>query len=72
MKFEISDLKFEMAAQPQHDAPEPVEQFLTGAAGGEVRTWFHGMRARIMAMPHVSVIPANIRPAPTKAESPAQ
>ena len=31
--------------------------------------WFHGMRASSMPIPHVSVIPANNRPAPTNAES---
>ena len=31
---------------------------------------FHGMRARSMPIPQVSVMPANSRPAPTNAESP--
>ena len=57
---------------PQHDGVEFVEQFCTGSVDGVLPTWFHGMRARIMAMPQVSVIPANISPAPTKAERPAQ
>ena len=32
--------------------------------------WFHGMRASIIPIPQVSVIPAKTRPEPINAESP--
>lgn len=57
--------------QLQQDALGCVEQ-LPAEVSAVVLTWFHGMRARIRAIPQVSVIPANIRPAPTKADSPAK
>jgi hypothetical protein len=42
-----------------------IEQQLGFDAGLRL---FHGIRANTIAMPQVSVIPANISPAPTKAE----
>jgi hypothetical protein len=33
----------------------------------DVRAWFHGIFARSIPMPHVSVIPAKMRPAPMNA-----
>jgi hypothetical protein len=35
-------------------------------------TWFHGIFANSTPMPQVSVIPANVRPAPMNADSPSQ
>ncbi len=35
-------------------------------------TWFQGILANIIAIPHVSVRPANVSPAPTNAASPIQ
>ena len=37
----------------------------------DVQAWFHGMRARSIAMPQVSVTPANTSPQPTKPARPA-
>src|SRR5262249_17970306 len=46
------------------------EAHRAATASLEPLTWFQGIRARIIPIPHVAVIPANTSPAPTNAEIP--